>query len=1127
MASVLLTAAGAAAGSALPGVGLLAGPLLGYAGGMLGGQIDSALGIVNPFTVSGRQLDTLRLQDSREGAPIARIYGTLRTAGNIIWASPLLESRSTERIGGGKGGSASATSYRYAAHIAVGVCAGPVEAVHRIWADSKVIYDRKLDTVYADAVRIYTGDSIQTPDALLESFEGSGNVPAYRGTAYVVLENLKLEHYGNRIPNLTFEVEGISSGYAPLALGNNEHTTGPAVPDWNPRRAFAVSATHCVIPGVETVTTWTRRFVVEHYSWDGSTFEQTHRATSDVFDIEVGVSAGDNFALAPDGNRLLMMCGGNILNLMLYDIAAQAFGTHIAPAFDAAVVPTAGGHVTWIDNITIGILCNGNVDSVNTIGVSALQAGGRSLAAADPLPFTGFDVDPSTFDAARFLAPLQALGTRLFAAHDTAAETLYITRLSAHNSAVQAETLPPLDISALPGNDPRILVTGQDELLVLKHDTSSTNQLYGATYAVTSAALAETRAPATISGFADLQLADAIAVAADRIILFHVADPPQLSELRLTDSGIVVSGAPAAVGGLAPAFELHGSSPFLSRLAGNTVLLTNDEQLLALTARRGDNTLAAVVDDIAALLQLSPADVDTTDLDTTPVAGFISAQQQPARRALETLQAAYPFTLTETDGVLVARLITSASATDVPSSARRASATAAVPPALAAERLQQAEVPTAVQVDYIDAAADYIVASATAARAAPPHAKVERIALPLVLNETAARQIAESTLIRRVTEAERVSFATARDYMALDVADRITLDGHPYRITRLSVQGGLISAEAVRDAAANLTAITAINAGANSASDIAVSAALHLLDLPPLSDAAGQPGMYVGATAPDAWTGGVVYRTLGDGAATEYTRLPRPLTLGYAVDTLAGAAADYTDIAHTVTVALASGSLASVTMAEALNGANLCLLGDEILHFATATLVAADTYTLSHLIRARCGTEYATGTHAAGERFVLLEPGALQFVPGTLADRGQTAHMQLLSSGQSLADALPVNITYNLETLRPFAPAGLVAVRDGASNDVALAWKRRARVQNAWLDYADVPLDESAEHWRVDILDSGDTVRSFTPVTGTQTYTAAQQTTDFGSPPAALTFRVTQISPLYGDGRSAETTITF
>lgn len=56
-----------------------------------------------------------------------------------------------------------------------------------------------------DGIAIYLGSQKQMPDPTIESYKGVGNVPAYRGTCYMVLKNLQLEDFGNTIP--TFQVE--------------------------------------------------------------------------------------------------------------------------------------------------------------------------------------------------------------------------------------------------------------------------------------------------------------------------------------------------------------------------------------------------------------------------------------------------------------------------------------------------------------------------------------------------------------------------------------------------------------------------------------------------------------------------------------------------------------------------------------------------------------------------------------------------------------------------------------------------------------------------------------------------------------------------------------------------------
>jgi hypothetical protein len=76
--------------------------------------------------------------------------------------------------------------------------------VLRVWADGKPLDLTGLN------VRIYTGGEEQTPDPLIVAKEG--DAPAYRGLAYVVFERLPLANFGNRIPQMSFEVlRGVGS----------------------------------------------------------------------------------------------------------------------------------------------------------------------------------------------------------------------------------------------------------------------------------------------------------------------------------------------------------------------------------------------------------------------------------------------------------------------------------------------------------------------------------------------------------------------------------------------------------------------------------------------------------------------------------------------------------------------------------------------------------------------------------------------------------------------------------------------------------------------------------------------------------------------------------------------------
>jgi hypothetical protein len=123
-----------------------------------------------------------------------------------------------------------------------------------------------------------------------------------------------------------------------------------------------------------------------------------------------------------------------------------------------------------------------------------------------------------------------------------------------------------------------------------------------------------------------------------------------------------------------------------------------------------------------------------------------------------------------------------------------------------------------------------------------------------------------------------------------------------------------------------------------------------------------------------------------------------------------------------------------------------------------------------------------------------------------------------------MGDAADAPFTYGLATLRPLAPAHVAGSRSGgAGSDMTLTWKRRARLNGEWIDNVDVPLDEPAGLYDVEIMNGGSVMRTFTGLTSaTVTYTSAQQSADWGgSVPATFAVRVYQLSARYGRGAAA------
>jgi hypothetical protein len=194
MATLVLTALGTAIG----------GPLGGAIGGLIGGSLDQAV-LFKPKGREGRRLTDLQLQTSTYGAQIPKLFGRMRAAGSVIWATDLKEKRN--KSGGGKG-RPSVTSYSYSASFAVALSARKVRAVRRIWADGNLLRGAAGDfKTGLNAFRLHLGDEDQAADPLIASAMGVQLTPAHRGVAYAVFEDLQLADYGNRIPSLTFEVE--------------------------------------------------------------------------------------------------------------------------------------------------------------------------------------------------------------------------------------------------------------------------------------------------------------------------------------------------------------------------------------------------------------------------------------------------------------------------------------------------------------------------------------------------------------------------------------------------------------------------------------------------------------------------------------------------------------------------------------------------------------------------------------------------------------------------------------------------------------------------------------------------------------------------------------------------------
>ena len=202
MSSIILPKIGAFLGSSA--LGPIGGALGQSLGSSLGQEVDQQLFFKNNSNpIIGLRLAEITMQTATYGKMIPIIYGTVKIAGNIIWASEILEHRQDhyQRRGKFSGKSLVASQYNYSISLAIAICEGEVNKILRVWADDRLIDPRRC------GYRFYSGSETQMPDHLIEAHQGLGKTPAFRGTAYIVIEDLPLAEFGNRIPNFIFEVK--------------------------------------------------------------------------------------------------------------------------------------------------------------------------------------------------------------------------------------------------------------------------------------------------------------------------------------------------------------------------------------------------------------------------------------------------------------------------------------------------------------------------------------------------------------------------------------------------------------------------------------------------------------------------------------------------------------------------------------------------------------------------------------------------------------------------------------------------------------------------------------------------------------------------------------------------------
>ena len=536
-----------------------------------------------------------------------------------------------------------------------------------------------------------------------------------------------------------------------------------------------------------------------------------------------------------------------------------------------------------------------------------------------------------------------------------------------------------------------------------------------------------------------------------------------------------------------------------------------------------DGLIAAILGDHAF------EDFDSARLSGA-VDGYLVDRPMSARAAIEPLALALAFDAVEEGAAVVFRPrggkpVASLAEDDLVTDGARAECRLV--------RAQETELPIEVTLGFTEVAGDYRRASARSRRLVGASRREARADLAIVASDAVAERAADIWLQDLWAGRERAEFSLPPSGIALLPGDVVALDVRGReRLVEISeaVDAGAIAVKA----RAIDPEIFAVAPRPPRAANVAVPPAAGppeaiVLDLPVLSEEA-EPALQHFAVHAAPWPGAMaVWRSSGESferAALATT----PALIGETLDDLPPGPAGRWDRRNTLRVKLASGALVSIAESAVLNGANAAAIrnsgGDwEVIQFAHVELVGEATYRLSRLLRGQLGSEWTmSAAIPAGAPFVRLDAALVPVARGVdFLGRAFSWRVGRASEDVGHANMTALDATVGATALMPWSPAHLRGAR--TEDGVRIAWIRRTRRGGDSWEALDVPLNEEAEAYRLEIFDAGVPVRVIETITPEALYTSADELADFGAPQTSLSVRVAQLSAVAGAGHARSATL--
>lgn len=1102
-----------------------------YFGGPMGAQMGFALGTMLGGTLfpdvvkqSGPRISDLRVTESAYGAMLPIVYGTIPVPGNVIDASDLHESAHTKKTGGGKGGGGPVvkqTTYTYSVDLAIALCEGEIAGLLQLYANEILIYDATPGTTIGKPdwlnIKIYPGSETQAPDPTLEAIHGAGNVPGYRGAAYLVLRRFELEQFGNRLPNFraVVAVAGSLSNSSAEMADSVISAVGQMMRHPNTGAIFVTGNGVSGLNG-RAYNPFTKTPLFALAQETGGAVDNS--SEMGFFSVPVIVD-GEQLSLGP--NRHVFYGDSLGHGITIHDAYTGAFvgsvyldGCSGADNEPAVVIDERAGKIVRA--------CSSGVSGLKTFSIvnsGILFDGSTALDTVVPIP--SFATGPADWGWKPLSMYPNGTDRRgiiaIIATHVTGADDYFV---AVENSRIKSKTTDGLSAFETPSLC-KIVYDSVRALFwcigIKAGDASKTiykaydeNASVIETHEVTQSAT-------HVTGYDYNALTSSI-------YSFRLGN----GELYRFDTGTgeftTWTGFPTAAGSNWNGLAWHNPSdtawvPF--NVSGKLVTMTPDRLSTATT------TLDDIVSDLLDRADIASADYDVTGLSSVVVKGYRIGRRTTARAAIEPLRVGFLWDLIDNGADLKAvRRGQTSSLTLASADLGAQEDSDGVAPMITVNRVQSIELPRELTISYLDPGAYYEQGTQRAIRLASTTDESKDIALPLVLDEDEAAQLCEILLHAFQIEREQYKGMTHLGRIEIEGADVVTLedDANSYnaRILSIEIAGPIIAVDAVREYDVYSSAVSGVpTIGHAPTVTFGGPTLLFILEIPMLRDADNDPGFYVAAGSyTDGWPGCGLYKS-SDLITYQFAEgVGVQAAFGFVQEAGATGPMYLWDESLELTVAMTSGALESVTQDLCFAEANAAAWGQpgrwELVLFRAVVDNADGTYTVTGFVRGMRGTEHNRATHQAGDVFIVLDAAALKRVGIEAAEIGATSYYKGITYGDTVDASTSAEIphTHAATALKPWAPVHIEVT--GFGGDITIAWQRQDRIKAA--PFQQPAMSEDSESYEIDIMSGSTVKRTLASATKTVTYTSAQQTTDFGGPVSTLEVNVYQLSAVVGRG---------